>query len=1155
MEVMKMNKFYKNITMGLFAVILLTSTLTLGVQNGINTPVVNIEGYNNGNDQENKIKASSSQHPIVQIAEAVKEIPNEGNYERYAQEKDSYSKQKEIGQEPRSQYNSIETTSEYGKVNEVTIKVERLPNGQYAYRMIEHILVDGDSKEDLTQRYPLTPTIPGPSIEINQNDLLIIHSIDEEGQQKTQRIEPKEIGSFEYFGDRFRTLGLFGAIIVNPIDKVPAQLDGKVVSVDVNSLDKQFVLFMVGSTFWGQEIDQNHKQRALWTNPHLGADLNQVIRFHILGAAHQHTFHLHAHRWLDPGTTNIIDTKLIQPNSPHWFIVEAGDRVGVGDWQYHCHVFAHMEAGMMGTFTVGEAGSNTKSYAGPGPSISGGPYEKQGQGNFITFDITDQPGQWFKNVGGEVAPHATESLGIVESRGTAHFMMSGTNTVHTITSLLWPSGAPNMPFDEMTAYRGGAIVQLEKPGLYVFTCKIHPYMFGGMIVDDPKTRGLDLGEELTLSTGDVLDPIDASGKPNNDAIRNALALLRTFFVANNPSNWIDYNKPTWSPNFPDIDINFGGLVANLKEKIIDTIGGSDTIDLSELREGELQDPEQKGVGEVWINTQFEETAQKSKPGTSTRVNVEDWTVERKVSLPQINMNNPHNMWSDREQKIIYQTQWFDNLLTAFDRETGKLLDNIRVGDAPSHVMTNPINDLIYVALSGEQGVAEIKFNKENNKFEMQRIIPLQDAAQPPTHPHAHWITPDGSKMITPNHFTDDATIIDFDATTEEEYPDIQSRTKTGKMPIATGITPDGETAYVANFLSSTITVVDVGSGKEIDEIKLISPENTLLTFPIQTPVSPDGKYVVTANTLTGDIAVIDTSNNEIVTKLPCDPGCHGVNFGAKEGGGYYAYVSSKFSNRLIIVDIDPDNNKNTNDAKIAGSVLLTGDYDLVDKPAFETDDEITQNRGMGGQGVYAIPNVYPGWVYTLDTNWDLTSEQRNPLNAYENNQNQLEQDEQQQQQPLEQQQLEQQELQQLQQQQQQQQLQTSQFMESNNNQITSNNNNDVNMDLMQNTQQHTTSTPETYADKIAKLRQQSLNQAITPNSQFTNEQKGSLTSLNNQPQQLEENTISQNIEEKLANIQQQSIRQAIIPEVIEKTTDPSLNKAGNIISMLPVPIP
>jgi YVTN family beta-propeller protein len=1145
MEIMKMNKLFKNMMMGICAVILFTSTLLLGVQNGINTPIIERNNDNEGNT------IKGSQHPIVQIAEATKEIPNEGNYEGYIQE-NSYSKEKEQEQQPQLQYNSIERASEYGKVNEVTIKAEKLPNGQYAYRMIEHISIDGESKEDLTKRYPQIPTIPGPSIEINQNELLIIHSIDENGEQKTQRIEPKEIGSFEYFGDRFRTLGLFGAIIVNPIEKVPAQLDGKIVSVDVNTLDKQYVLFMVGSTFWGQEIDANHNQRPLWTNPKLGADLNQLIRFHILGAAHQHTFHLHAHRWLDPGTTNIIDTKLIQPNSPHWFIVEAGDRVGTGDWQYHCHVFAHMEAGMMGTFTVGKIGSNTKSIAGPGPSVSGGSQEKEGQGNFITFDISDEPGKWFRNVGGEVAEHATESLGIVERGGTAHFIMSSTNTVHTITSLLWPTGAPNMPLDEITSYRGGAIVQLEKPGLYVFTCKIHPYMFGGMIVDDPKTNGFDLGEKLRLSTGTELDPINEEGKVNENAIGTALALLKTFFVANNPSNWIDYTKPTWNPKFPNVTINFGGIEGNLQDLLLDTVGGSDTIDLKELRGTELEIPNEKGIGEVWIDTQFEKTAQKTKSGTATRINVEDWNVERKVALPEINMNNPHNMWSDAKQRIIYQTQWFDNMLTAFDRQTGQLLDNIRVGDAPSHVMTNPNNDLLYVALSGEQGVAELKFNKENNKFEMLRIIPLQQSGQNPTHPHAHWISSDGNKMITPNHFTDDATIIDFKAHTEKKQ-EIQSRTQTGKMSIATGMSPDGQTAYVANFLSSTISVIDMATGKITDTIDLADKGHAL---PIQTPVSPNGAYVITANTLTGNLAVIDTKTNEIVKSLQCDPGCHGVNFGAKEGGGYYAYVTSKFSNRMIVVDGDPNNDGNPVDAKIAGSILLTGKYDNMDMPLFETDDKITKYHGMGGQGVYAVPNVYPGWVEQLDLTWDLTPEQRDPINSLNNNQ-QLEERQQQ----LEQQSLKQQEIQELQQHQYQQQQQQESVppMESNNNEmIASTPNYDPNMYSIEHPQQQKVETPENFAEKIDELRQQSLNQEISPDSQLNKDVEDSLNSFNAQQQQpppQQETKTSQSIEEKLAQIQQQSINKEIVPELIEKKVKPPLEKVGNIISMLPVPYP
>ena len=134
--------------------------------------------------------------------------------------------------------------------------------------------------------------------------------------------------------------------------------------------------------------------------------------------------------------------------------------------------------------------------------------------------------------------------------------------------------------------------------------------------------------------------------------------------------------------------------------------------------------------------------------------------------------------------------------------------------------------------------------------------------------------------------------------------------------------------------------------------------------------------MVTTNT-GGTITIFDTDTDEIVKELSCDPGCHGVNFGAKKGGGYYAYVSSTFSNEAMAVDGDPNNDGNPKDAKIAGKVSL------VASPDTKTDDRITDLEGTGGQGVLAIPNVYDGWVQNLPSYWKglLTDSQQNPSSA------------------------------------------------------------------------------------------------------------------------------------------------------------------------------
>lgn len=138
--------------------------------------------------------------------------------------------------------------------------------------------------------------------------------------------------------------------------------------------------------------------------------------------------------------------------------------------------------------------------------------------------------------------------------------------------------------------------------------------------------------------------------------------------------------------------------------------------------------------------------------------------------------------------------------------------------------------------------------------------------------------------------------------------------------------------------------------------------------------------MVTANTLTGTITIIDTrpnlvSTDEVVAMLACDPGCHGVQYGAKQGGGYYAYVSSKFSNRMLVVDPDPNGDGDPSDAKIVGKVGIFSSSTTL------KDASITGNPGMGGQGILPIPVVYNGWVQNLPASWSnqLTPAQRNPF--------------------------------------------------------------------------------------------------------------------------------------------------------------------------------
>lgn len=574
--------------------------------------------------------------------------------------------------------------------------------------------------------------------------------------------------------------------------------------------------------------------------------------------------------------------------------------------------------------------------------------------NEIEFKLTDNPAHWF-DTGTAIA--GNRSIAIAKPGVRVKFS-GDSNTVHTRTSLIFPTGAAGMPHNDTKHSDGGDDVTLTTPGLYVFFCSIHPYMFGAVIVDDPNTSGLDLGSSISLINGITV--------PSSSDL--ATRLLRTFFIATNPANWQNYadNKP-WHVTYPDVDVRVDSGVVNLPAVLNARYGNDIPLEA-------LKNPATPAVGEVWIATQFETTSEKSKPGTVSAVDGSSWQVRRKVALPSINMNNPHNMWTDKDQTVIYATQWFDDKLTVYDRETGKLIRNVSVGEAPAHVMTLTDSDRLHVTNNGNDQTGSV-MELAPLATEVLRTVDIGRG-----NPHAHWMSHDGKTMVTANALFDDSTQYNFHTNS------IDAITKVGgpfSHPLAAGMLPDGSKYYVANLLDSTIAVVNMDTHQVTKHINLIENYDPVAgtisgpvgALPIQTPVSPDGKNMVTANTLTGTITVVDTSTDEVVAMLPCDPGCHGVQYGAKQGGGYYAYVASKFSNRLLVVDPDPNNDGDPSDAKIAGKV------GLFTAGTTQLDDTIKGNPGMGGQGILPIPLVYNGWVQNLPASWSnqLTPAQRDPI--------------------------------------------------------------------------------------------------------------------------------------------------------------------------------
>jgi FtsP/CotA-like multicopper oxidase with cupredoxin domain len=87
----------------------------------------------------------------------------------------------------------------------------------------------------------------------------------------------------------------------------------------------------------------------LGNTPIFHARVGQTVQWDVLTLGNEfHTFHVHGHRWIEPGGVT-RDTRTLGPAES--FRVRWREE-SPGTWLYHCHVEAHMMDGMIGLYRV-----------------------------------------------------------------------------------------------------------------------------------------------------------------------------------------------------------------------------------------------------------------------------------------------------------------------------------------------------------------------------------------------------------------------------------------------------------------------------------------------------------------------------------------------------------------------------------------------------------------------------------------------------------------------------------------------------------------------------------------------------------------------------------------------------------------------------------
>jgi plastocyanin len=386
-------------------------------------------------------------------------------------------------------------------------------------------------------------------------------------------------------------------------------------------------------------------------------------------------------------------------------------------------------------------------------------------------------------------------------------------------------------------------------------------------------------------------------------------------------------------------------------------------------------PSTPGIGEVWVDTQFEVAMDpnsptgrfgKSWPGTITIVDAENWEVMGKITE---GLNNPHNLMSnelvpsgDAGGDYMIQSNWHDDYLTLINARTKEVVKNyIQTGFDPAHVSWTEDN----MVIAGVNAGAELQIfdgaQITDRDIAASDIKPMATikASLPLAGPHGFWYK---DRLISvPYHLANHMVIIGLDESKElfppiniSELPDDITSDPDDMIgagiDLASYLGPEinGHRFWVttevllehAKLLQGRLLIYDIGSAVGGPENPTFVKMLEVGSIPIQSPVTPDGRYVVTANAggigVKASITVTELdynnpTNSRIVAELPSYPGSHGVEYGFKKGGGLYAYVSNKFAPVLQVVDLT------TNPPRLVGEVDL--------------------GNGWGGMGIMTMPSA------------------------------------------------------------------------------------------------------------------------------------------------------------------------------------------------------
>lgn len=284
-------------------------------------------------------------------------------------------------------------------------------------------------------------------------------------------------------------------------------------------------------------------------------------------------------------------------------------------------------------------------------------------------------------------------------------------------------------------------------------------------------------------------------------------------------------------------------------------------------------------------------------------------------------------------------------VSLLNRETGKEVGKIAVGDGPHEVAVSPDGKTAVVCNYGTRTPGNSLSVIDLPTQIVTKTIDLGEYKRP----HGILFFADGQRIVVTSEVAKKLLIVDL---VKGEV--IKAIATEGEISHMVVLSPDGRRAYVANLGSSSISVIDLESGTFIARIATgegsegvdVSPDGKEIwvgnrvannvtivdattlkvvytmdcaTFPIRCKFTPDGRYVLVSCASSGDVVVFDAKQRTLIKRISMElkalEGTKDRLFGDRFGDspvpvgilippdGLHAYVANTNADIITVIDL------------------------------------------------------------------------------------------------------------------------------------------------------------------------------------------------------------------------------------------------------------